>query len=228
MQRANLCLAAVACISVTATSPLAAQGFQGVMQFVSYDRHSSTPDTIVQMTKGSKIRIEGMGSRGHGGAMIMDGDKRTIIMPEQKQYMDWPMDMGGKEAASEAAKHHGSAEKTGKSETIAGITCDDWHYKGTNDKGEAEEGDVCVAKGAGLMITRMAGPMGMHIFDAGGEAFNQALNNGAGIMKVTQNGKVSVLAVKAEPSSLPDAMFAPPADYTKLDMAGMGRPARKP
>lgn len=224
MQRINLYLAAIACISATATSQLAAQGFEGVMHFVSYDRSSSTPDTLVQMSKGSKIRIESAGSRGHGGAMIMDGTKRTILMPEQKQYMDWPADMGDKEAAGEAAKHHGTAEKTGKTETIAGIPCDDWHYKGTDDKGEAEEGEVCVAKNAGLMITRMAGPVGMHVFDAGGEAFNRVLNNGGGIMKVTQNGKVAMIAVKAQATSLPDAMFAPPAGYTKFDMSQMGKP----
>jgi hypothetical protein len=30
--------------------------------------------------------------------------------------------------------------------------------------------------------------------------------------------------VKAQATSVPDAMFAPPADYTKMDMGKMGRP----
>jgi hypothetical protein len=189
------------------------------MQFVSYDR--DRPDTITQMTKGSKMRIEGMG--GHGGAMIVNGTTRTIIVPEQKIYMDLPADMGGKSAAREAAKHHGVAEKTGKTETIAGIPCQDWHYKGTDDDGKQEEGEVCMAKGAGLMITRMAGPMMMHVFDAGGQEFNEELNKGGGILKVTNNGKVSMLAVKAQATSLPDAMFAPPAGYSKMDGSMMNQ-----
>jgi len=49
------------------------------MQFVSYERHSDQADTITQITKGSKTRVEGMG-RG-GGAMIMNGTSRIIILP---------------------------------------------------------------------------------------------------------------------------------------------------
>jgi hypothetical protein len=225
MQRAKLCLAA-ACLLATASSRLAAQGFDGVMQFVNYEDHPDHPDTMTQMTKGSKIRMEGMG-RG-GGAMIMDGTNRIIILPEQKQYMELPADLGSKQAAAESARHHGVATKTGKTETVAGIPCEDWHYKGTKDDGTVEEGEVCLAKGAGLMINRIAGGMMGHFFDAGGQAFNDAINSGSGILKATNNGKVSFVAVRAQASSVPDAMFAPPAGYTKMDMSKMGRPPRKP
>ena len=64
-------------------------------------------------------------------------------------------------------------------------------------------------------------------FSAGGQAFADAMASGAGIMKVTTNGKLSFVAVKAQATSVPDAMFVPPPDYTKMDMSGMGRP-RKP
>jgi hypothetical protein len=226
MQRAKLCLAAV-CLLATATSRLAAQGFNGVMQFVSYEDHPDQPDTMTQITKGSKIRFEGMGKG--GGAMIMDGTSRIVILPEQKQYMELPSDLGSKQAATESAKHHGVAAKTGKKETIAGITCEDWHYKGTGKDGKPEEGDACVAQGAGLMINRFAGGMSAHVFDAGGQAFNDAINNGGGILKVTSDGKVVFIAVRAQATSVPDAMFAPPAGYTKMDMSQMGRrPPRKP
>jgi hypothetical protein len=225
MQRAKLCLAA-ACLLATASSRLAAQGFDGVMQFVSYEDHPDHPDTMTQITKGSRIRFEGLGKG--GGAMIMNGANRIVILPEQKQYMELPSDLGSKEAATESAKHHGLAVKTGKTEKVAGITCDDWHYKGTDSDGKPEEGDACVAQGAGLMINRFAGGMSAHVFDAGGQAFNDAINKGGGILKVTSNGKVVLVAVKAQATSVPDAMFAPPAGYTKMDMSQMGRPPRKP
>jgi hypothetical protein len=125
MQRAKLCLAA-ACLVATASSRLTAQGFDGVIQFVSYEDHASQPDTMTQTTKGSKLRIEGMGR--HGGAMIMNGASRIVILPEQKQYMELPANLGAKEAARASIKHHGVAMKTGKTETIAGIPCEDWHY----------------------------------------------------------------------------------------------------
>jgi hypothetical protein len=70
--------------------------------------------------------------------------------------------------------------------------------------------------------------MSTHVFDAGGQAFNDAINKGAGILKVTSNGKVVFAAVRAQATSVPDAMFAPPAGYTKMDMSQMRRPPRKP
>jgi uncharacterized protein DUF4412 len=224
MPRTKLFLAAIGVLA-TATPRLSAQGFNGVIQFVTYEKGADHPDTMTQMTKGSKIRMEGMGKG--GGAMIMDGTKRIVIIPEQKQYMELPPSLGTKEEAKESVKHHGVAVKTGKTETVAGITCEDWHYKGTDDNGQPEEGDACLAKGAGFMIGRLSGDMSMQVFDAGGQAFNDAINHGSGLMKVTTDGKVLFTAVKAQATSLPDAMFAPPAGYTKFDMSQMPRP-RKP
>jgi copper(I)-binding protein len=225
MQSAKLCLAA-ACVLATASARLSAQGFDGVIQFASYENHSDHPDTMTQITKGSKIRFEGMGR--NGGAMIMDGTNRIILIPERKQYMNMPANVGEHAAAAEASKHRGTAERTGKTETIAGIPCEDWHYKGTRSDGTPEEGEACVAKGAGLMINRLSGGMAGHVFTAGGEAFAEAIRSGAGIMKVTNNGKISFVAVNAKATSVPDAMFAPPPDYTKMDMGSMRGPPRKP
>lgn len=156
--------------------------------------------------------------------MIMDGTNRIILMPDKKQYMNMPAEFGGR-AAAEASKRRGVAVKTGKTENVAGIPCEDWHYKGTDEDGKAEEGEVCVARGAGLMINRLSGGMMAHMFDAGGPAFNEAINSGGGIMKVTSNGKLSLIAVRAQATAVPDAVFVPPPDYTALTMpAGMGRP----
>jgi hypothetical protein len=223
MPRADIALAA-ACLFAIATPQLHAQHFDGVIQFVSYEKDSEQADTVTQMTKGDKLRMEGMG---HAGAIIMNGSNRIIIIPERKQYVEMPMDLGRKDGAREAAKHHGVAVRTGKTESIAGIPCEDWHYKGTDDDGKAEEGDVCVARGAGLMVSRLAGGMMEHMFEEGGPAFNEAMKNGGGLLKATNNGKVAFIAVKAQATSLPDAMFAPPAGYTKMDMSQMAMP-RKP
>lgn len=222
MQRVNLCVAAAACLLATAAPRLSAQGFDGVIQFVSYENHPEHPDTIMQMTKGNKLRMEGLGRE--GGAMIMNGTSRVIILPEQKQYMEMPMNFGERDAARESSKHHGVAVKTGKSETVAGIPCEDWHYKSADDEGKVSEGDVCVAQGTGLMLNRLAGGIAARMFDEGGQAFNEAMKNGGGIMKATKNGKLAFTAVKVQATSVPDAMFAPPADYTKLDMSQMARP----
>ena len=221
MQTAKLCLAA-ACLLGVASARLSAQGFDGVMQFVSSE-HGDKPDTITQMTKGSKMRFEGMG-RG-GGAMIMDGNSRLILMPEQKQYMIIPI---APDNTPVKQKKQGTAVKTGKTETVAGIRCEVWHYTGVKNDGTPQDGDACLAKGAGLMIGRLAvGRMAMY-FTEGGQAFSQALASGMGIMKVTSNGKTDLVAIKAQVTSVPDAMFSPPSDYTKMDRAHMGGPPHTP
>jgi hypothetical protein len=213
-----------ACAIAAGSAPLYAQQFEGVMKFVSYE-NAGQPDTMTQITKGSKIRFEGMNKgRGDGGAMIMDGDTRMVLLTSEKKYMILPASFGAKEGARESKKHHGEAQKTGKTEMVAGIPCSVWHYQGTGDNGKPEEGEACIAKGAGLMINRLAGGMKGSYFDVGGEAFAAELKNGGGVMKVTANGKVVLAAVKAEATSVPDAMFAPPAGYTKMEMGGMGGP----
>lgn len=224
MQLAKLCLAA-ACLLAMATSRLAAQGFDGVIQFVSYEGPGDRPDTMTQISKGNKLRFEGMGR--DGGAMIMNGSSRIILMTKEKKWMEMPLNFGGKEAAEEAGKHQGTATPTGRTETIAGITCEDWHFKGARENGTPEEGEACIAKHAGMQVNRLSGGMAGRYFTAGGKAFADAMSGGAGVMKVTTNGKVTFIAVKVQATSVPDAMFLPPPDYTKMDMSGMGRP-RKP
>ncbi|MBA2685541.1 MAG: DUF4412 domain-containing protein [Gemmatimonadaceae bacterium] len=220
MHRAKRYVAA-ACLVAVSTTRLSAQGFDGVIQFVSYENESH-PDTMTQITKGSKIRFEGLGEQ--DGAIIMDGNTSLILVTDQKMYMTLPPDLGSKEAADHGAKHHGVATKTGKMENIAGIPCEDWHYKGMDEDGKAEEGEVCIAKGAGLMINRLSGGIAAKFFTAAGQEFGDALKNGGGIMKVTNNGKLSLVAVKAKSTSVPDAMFVAPAGYTKLQIPGMGGP----
>ena len=221
MQHLRKVVAAV-CVFVTGSSHLSAQGFDGVIQFVSYENHADHPDTMTQITKGSKIRFEGMGKS--GGAMIMDGNTRLMLVPTQKMYMEMPATLGAHGAAEEGAKHHGVAEKTGKTEVVAGVRCNVWHYKETKSDGSAHEGEACIARGTGFMINRLTGGMAGNYFNAGGAAFAAEMKNGGGIMKVTENGKVALIAVKIEATSVPDAMFLPPEGYTKMGARGMRGP----
>jgi Domain of unknown function (DUF4412) len=225
MQPAKLCLAA-ACIVAAASTRLPAQRFEGVIQFLNYDKHSDQPDTMTQFTRGGKVRFDGLGKS--GSAMIINGDSRIILMADRKQYMDMPANLGENAAAAAAAKRKGTAEKTGKTETIAGVPCADWHYRSTKDDGSTDEGEVCVAQGMGLMINQISGGMASHMFTAGGDAFAAAMAGGAGVMKVTSNGKLSLVAINVKATSVPEAIFVPPPDYTKLDMGSMRGPPRKP
>jgi hypothetical protein len=211
MQHAKLCLA-VASLLATTTTQLRAQTFEGVTQFVNYESaNSEHPDTITQIVKGMKTRMEGVG---HGSTLIMTADKMYMIDTPNKQYVEAPLD--AKDVAEMSTGKKGSATKTGKTESVAGITCEDWHYKATNDDGEAEEGDACIAKGAGVMMGNMAKGGMMKMLTEGGTAFNDALHSGSGIMKATTNGKVTLLVIKSKASPIPDAMFVPPAGFKKV------------
>lgn len=217
MHRAHLYLTA-ACLLATTAAPLAAQGFEGAIQFVSYERKSGTPDTMTQISKGSKIRLEGMQ---HGGAFIMDGDKRIVLMPDRKQYVVMPASMMDENPTIK--QRTGNAEDTGKSATVAGVKCEIWHYSGTRDDGTPQTGDACLAPGTGLMVGKF---MGRHMpqYFTGGKALSEALMKGMGVMQATENGKVVFTAIAVKPTAVPDAMFAPPPDYKAMDMSSMGRP----
>ena len=220
MHRAHLYLTA-ACLLATTTAPLAAQGFEGAIQFVNYDRKTGAPkDTMTQITKGSKIRLEGIG---HGGAMIMDGDKRIFVMPEKKSYMMMPASMMEGDANDKIEKKVGTAENTGRTLTVAGVKCDVWHYKGTKDDGTPQEGDACLAPGTGMMVGKFMSRR-MPQYFTGGKALSEALMKGMGVMQASENGKVVFTAISVKPASVPDAVFAPPPDYKALDMSSMGRP----
>jgi hypothetical protein len=73
-----------------------------------------------------------------------------------------------------------------------------------------------------MMINQLSGGMAGRYFKAAGPEFAEAVKNGAGVMKVTTNGKLSFVAIKAERSSVPEAMFRAPPDYTKMDLSHMG------
>lgn len=217
MHRANLCLTA-ACLFATTAAPLAAQSFEGVIQFVSYEGRAGSADTMTQTTKGSKIRLEGMQ---HGGALIMDGDKRIVLMPDRKAYVVMPASM--MEPDVKTPRKTGDAEDTGRTETVAGVKCEIWHYSGTKEDGTPQAGDACLAPGTGMMVGKFMGRR-MPQYFTGGKALSEALMKGMGVMKATENGKVVFTAISVKPASVPDAMFAPPSDYKLMDMSSMGRP----
>jgi hypothetical protein len=212
MHRATLYVGA-ACLVATTAAPVAAQGFDGVMKFAVRQETGGAADTLTQFTMGSKIRFEGMGS---GGALISDGDKWFTLIPGTKHYMIVP---AIKQEGAELGRQNGTAVKTGKMETVAGISCEVWHFTGMKDTQTAESGDACLAKGAGLMVGRMTvNDMGRQ-FDAAGIAYNQARSSGMGVMKVTTNGRVVLETIKAEVKSVSDETFKAPPGYTAITTA---------
>ena len=238
------CTAALAAIGAT---PVAAQtGFEGVITFRQLKRSDGTNTTMVQTTKGHKVRWEGMG--GDSSVMIFDGDAHSmiIVQPEKKTYMTiTEADMeqmaammkpmadrmkDAKKGASDQDKEFDvDVTKTGRTETVAGTRCEVWHGT-TTENGKKKEGEACVAPGVGLalydiMVNNPMTKASKGRFDTMMAKYKQVLSGGKGLLKMTsiENGKTTVdmEATKIEKRSISDDAFNPPAGYTGQSMGQM-------
>lgn len=201
--------------AMLAGTPLAAQGgnFEGV---VSMKTEHGTLDYYV---KGGKIRMEPHmgGDPEHEGVMIYDGDghRMTMVMPSQKMYMQY--DLAGKPDLTD--NEDLKVTKMGKSDKIAGYSCDYYHVVGKN--GSA---DVCITTELGrFMSPGQRGPMSR---GAQPPAWARAFGNKPAFpLKAIayEDGKQSMAmeVTKVEKKSLDASLFAPPADYKKFEMPGM-------
>jgi hypothetical protein len=247
MPRRQLLATALVAGAAMVTRPLVAQtGFNGVITFQS-DR-SGRQDTFVQYTKGHKVRIDGMGS--DGGWMIVDNDAKAmmIVEPRKQQYMTMTQDdarqiqamMGPMmERMKRRRQEHGAGKldftKTGKTESVAGVRCEVWHGAYTDEGGDKDEGDACVAAGVGFALTDLTynnpmmqpGGVGHDEF----ERYRQLVGGNKGILKATSTKKgksrTELEAVKIERKVVDDTLFAPPAGFKEIRMGDMMMKAQK-
>jgi hypothetical protein len=224
-------------LSVAGVQRAAAQdaGFEGTQTFQIHNENGKSV-TLVLTTKGSKMRVEASdpANPARTGAFVMDGAAHTrmMVMDQQKKYIVIPESMagamGGMGKAPDATNTPKfTFTKTGRTETVAGVTCQVIHGTGTNN-GKTEEGDMCVAKGAGFnpgTWASLGGQMGAGNSPWG--AVHDAVGPGNGIMKMTtttagQPG-FTLEVTKIDRSPVSDDAFSPPAGYTQVQMpTGMG------
>ncbi len=223
----------------------AQSSFNGVITFLNA-RESGKQDTFVQYTKGNKVRLDGFGAT--HGSMIIDNDAKVMMMvdPEKKQVMTMTEDDAKQMQAMMGSmmKHpdkedqssgKASFTKTGKTETVAGVSCEIYHGVYVEDDGEKNEGDACVAPGVGFRLDAVTfnNPMIQRGGAAAGrmQQFRQLVAGNKGILKAKsyEDGKVKtdMEAVKIEPKALGDDMFAVPPGYKEIRLADMMAGAMK-
>ena len=195
--------------------------------------------------KGQHTRIETKAAESPEGQAVMLWDleaaKMTTLIPSRKMYMT--MDLketaeGLKGATKEMKKSEGEEEAkfpkltpTGKTETIAGYSCEHWLM------GEKQEIDMCVAKGLGYF--GMGGQTGGGFGSAKNLMFNpkllaaaaahpewvKFLQGGAFPLKLTamKDGKAQMTmeATRIERKALDDSLFTIPPDYKELNMQNL-------
>ncbi len=224
-------------LSVAGVQRAAAQdaGFEGTQTYQIHNQNGKSV-TVVVTSKGNKIRVEAADATDptHSGAMVMDGTAHTrmMILTQQKKYILVPESMAGAmggmgKGADAANTPKFTFTKTGRTETVAGVSCQVIHGTGT-ENGKAVEGDMCVAKGAGFnpaTWAKLGGQMGTGNSPWG--AVGDEVGPGNGILKMTTTSAgqpgMTLEVTKIDRSPVSDDAFSPPAGYTQIQVpAGMG------
>lgn len=218
-------------LAVAATCLLPARAvaqFEGVITIAVHDKQDGNM-TLTQWTMGNKYRLDmDQGSKdgdGPGAAtMILNHEAKTVtmIMYARQMYMTTPMTAPKTPATGANDDDTGKLTSTGRTETVAGVSCEVYHGV-TTEGGKRQEGDICFAKGVGFMPALMSGAGAM------GEGMRGLYAKlgappGSGIMKVTSdvNGKpqVDMEVTKVERRPLSAADFLPPAGYKPFQAPG--------
>jgi hypothetical protein len=221
-------------ISIAGVQSAAAQatGFEGTLTYEIHSANGKTM-TLVTMSQGNKMRMQmsDPDNPTHSGAFVVDGDAHTrmMVMDAQKKYIVIPESMANMmgKGVNPANVPQWTFTKTGRTETVAGVSCEVMHASGTNN-GKSEEADACIAKGVGFNPGTFASMSAQ-----GGAAYpniaamRDAIGAGNGVVKVTttKDGKpdVTMEVTKIDRSPVSSDAFSPPAGYTPIQMgAGMG------
>lgn len=207
-------------ILLTGAVTVASAGdFEGLMLL----NETSDGTTMQQQwfLKGDKLRFEETGPDADKGAMIFDAKEKVMysIRHDEKIYMEIPTGETSKSAPD--MSEDVVIVKTGKRDQAAGYSCEIYH---TKDKSDGSTGELCIARGIGN-----AAMFGMMSAQAGGASLLPGWmrelfkDGGFPIKGVDRDAKGHEEArwevVNIEKKSLDDALFLPPADYKKQDMA---------
>jgi len=210
------------------------------------------PMEIKYAIKGTRTRVETQLSQGgtQTGVMLMDvssGTQTTMLMPKTKTYMtmgldemalalagvNLPADVVNKRlsALDDASGDFRKVTSTGKTETVAGFTCQHWLF------GDKQGTDVCLAQGLGYFG---GGGQSGGVFDklknlamgdkmkaqlAANPEFAKFVEGGAFPLKMAKiedgQSKTVMEVTNIERKSLDDSLFTVPADYKKMEIPGM-------
>jgi len=185
------------------------------------------PTTTLKM-KGEKLRMEfGGGAAGAGAGMgaatIVDGaaKKSYTLIPASKQYMETDLNALSSSTSTSTpppGTPKTKATKTGRTDKVAGYSCDVWTITSPTTKMDSE---ICVAHG----LTFLA--MGVGPFAAlggGNDAWGDALAGGGfplrmRVFDTPGHEMMHMEATRVEKKSEPDSLFEIPAGYTKYTSA---------
>ncbi|BFU94775.1 MAG: conserved protein of unknown function [Nitrospira sp.] len=205
-----------ACLSV---KPASAGDFEGVLHMTT-THGDEQPAKMDWMIKGDKARIERTRADGRMHVMILDSKAKTmlILFPERQAYTE--ISLGGEhsERISKAMEDY-EVERTGKTDKVAGRSCEIWRVKEKDE--DKEKHEICVAKGFGRTASFWMEPMKKQppwvtrLINEGGFGLRSIRYDSTGAVAT----RTEVTGIEAK--SMDVALFAAPAGYQKMDRGAM-------
>lgn len=209
-------------LSLTAV-PVYAGDFEGVIQMNSSHADTGTSGTMTWYLKGDRGRMEMSRTDGQPQVMLFDGKTRTMQMgmPGQKSYMEISLEGDRGDHLKELLDTQ-SVERTGKTDKIAGYSCEVWRI--TDKEHHRAKSELCVAKGFGRAATFWIDPKEARRSSQPSWVKQLVEEGGFGLRSIQYDeaGKESVRMEVAsiEKKTLDASLFAFPADWAKHDMSG--------
>lgn len=212
-------LAATMVAACLPAKPASAGEFEGVLHMTT-THGDERPAKMDWMIKGAKARIERARADGGMHVMILDSKTKTmlVLFPERQAYTE--ISLGGEhsERISKAMEDY-EVERTGKTDQVAGRSCEIWRVK---EKGEdKEKHEICVAKGFGRTASFWMEPMKKQppwvtrLINEGGFGLRSIRYDSTG----TVTTRTEVTSIEAK--SMDAALFVAPAGYQKMDRGAM-------
>jgi hypothetical protein len=206
-------LVAMAPATLTGCSKGFGPNFEGEIA-MQMRRGSAAPTTMTIKAKGDKLRLEMPAPIGEPRSAIYLGheNKMVVLLAAQKAAMDVNLAAPGAPQPNTNAQTS-AIDKTGKKETIAGVTCEDWVIK--DPSGSRTE--TCVADGLAYLDLDS-----LRRGTAGGPSWKAEMRANKTFplrsVEYDKDGKestrVEVTEVKRE--KLDDSLFEVPAGYARM------------
>jgi len=213
-----------ASLVLLAPPAIAQRAFEGAVTYRMTSDGRSAEATF--MSKGTRTRME-MASPGMPGTMVVLMDNTTmmmqVVMQSMGMYLEMDMKKMAESAPSGGAANTASIEKTGTSDEIAGIKCDNYRMK----SGDGPETEACIATGMGYFMGGMENPMGGRGRASAGPnwaALARDFKDGMLPLRtrMMRNGTwVTIMeAVSVVSKALEDSLFRLPEGLRKMPMPG--------
>ena len=170
------------------------------------------PMTFVYLVKGQKMRFSDPTGHMQGAYMLYDGATKTTttVTDAKKMAMVMSFDPAAV-AATGAAAHKSKIEKTSKTDTVAGYSCEIWNV--VEESGDKAE--ICVAHGISYPLMKTAPSWAGDL----GDAFPLRMTS----VDATGKPKMRMEVTKIDKKSVDDAQLSVPAGYKTMNMGDMMR-----